>query len=102
MDEKELKEHMLKYDFVKNTIKNFSKTYNCSEKYVYIKIREYNLPHRTRVKTDIHRDRLGRFTFKNASTSKTFNNETSNVNENYCLFKKHVPLDEKIRKLKKK
>lgn len=106
MEAEILKKHMINYDFINNSIKNFCNIYGCSEKYVYNKIREYNIPYKKKgVKVNLNRDRFGRFTFKNLNlTVKKNEPETlinNNVSENssYCLFKKHVPLDEKIKKI---
>lgn len=63
--EEYIKDEMMKYDFLKYSVKNFVRVYGVSESYVHKKVREYKLPYKYRKNKLIrNKDRFGRFTFK--------------------------------------
>lgn len=70
-----IRQEMLSYDFLSNSITNFAKTHGCSTRYVSNKIKEWGIPHKERVSVHREKNNRGEFTFK-GNTNKSYVNET--------------------------
>jgi len=54
MELEKIKELMINFDFIKNTVSEFTKKYNVSDSFVRKKLKLWNIPHATKKKKCSH------------------------------------------------
>jgi len=92
MELEKIKELMINFDFIKNTVSEFTKKYNVSDSFVRKKLKLWNIPHATKKRSVLTpRNRLGQFCLSNKA------NQT--VTTNTCYINSRVKNEITLQKI---
>lgn len=80
MELEKIKELMISFDFIKNSVSEFVKKYNVSDSFVRKKLKLWNIPHATKKRNILTpRNRLGQFCLS-SQINRTVTTNTTHIN----------------------